>query len=264
MPEKVVSYTEKEHIAVVTLNNPDHGNWVDSFLSQELMEACLRINENPDIYFGIITGKGDNFCTGSQLENLLASGLSLSAALAKMNGEAVRYEVAAAVAMIEKPVIAAINGAALGQGLEIALSCDIRYASEKACFGFPQVAAGLMPMDGGTQRLPRLIGKGKALELILSGETIDAREAWNIGLVSQVISADELMAKTTAFATGMAANAPVAMRYVKEAVNKGCDLTLEQGMRLEADLYFLIHTTADRTEGIRAFQEKRKPQFKGE
>jgi len=124
-------------------------------------------------------------------------------------------------------------------------------------------AAGLMPMDGGTQRLPRLIGKGKALEMILSGDIIDSREALAIGLVSQVIPPQELLEKTMAFANSMAAKAPIAMRYVKEAVNKGLDLTLDQGVRLEADLYFLIHTTVDRTEGIKAFQEKRKPQFKG-
>jgi enoyl-CoA hydratase/carnithine racemase len=211
----------------------------------------------------VITGAGDKFCAGNELEYLTGTGMNLKAAVKKLRDNDIRYEVASAIALIDRPVIAAINGDALGQGLELALACDIRYASETANFGFPQTAAGLMPMDGGTQRLPRLIGRGKSLEMILSSEIIDAGEALNIGLVSQVVSQKELMEKTMAFASGMAAKAPIAMRYVKEAVNKGMDLTLDQGVRLEADLYFLIHTTADRTEGIKAFQEKRKPQFKG-
>ena len=259
----MVSYTETEHIAVVTLNSPEHGNIIDVSLAQELLDICLRISQNNEIYLVVITGAGDKFCIGNELEYLTGTGMNLKAAVKKLRDNDIRYEVASAIALIDRPVIAAINGDALGQGLELALACDIRYASETAHFGFPQTAAGLMPMDGGTQRLPRLIGKGKSLEMILSSEIIDAGEALNIGLVSQVILQKELMEKTMAFASGMAAKAPIAMRYVKEAVNKGMDLTLDQGVRLEADLYFLIHTTADRTEGIKAFQEKRKPQFKG-
>ena len=171
--------------------------------------------------------------------------------------------VATAIASIDRPVIAAINGDALGEGLELALSCDIRLASDKARFGFPQVASGLIPMNGGTQRLPRLIGKGKALELILTAETIDAEEAFEIGLVSKVIPQEKLASEAETLAQNIASKAPISLRYVKEAVNKGMDLTLEQGLRLEADLYFLLHTTADRMEGIRAFLEKRPPKFKG-
>jgi enoyl-CoA hydratase/carnithine racemase len=261
--EKKVIYTEKEHVAVVTLNSPEHGNVIDASVAQELLDICLRINQNDDIYLAIITNTGDKFCIGSELEYQTGTGMSLREAVNRLKDSDIRYEVSSAVALIDRPVIAAINGDALGQGLELALACDVRYTSENARFGFPQTAAGLMPMDGGTQRLPRLIGRGKALELILNGETIDAREALDIGLVSQVVSPEALLEKTLSFAAGMAAKAPIAMRYVKEAVNKGMDLTLDQGVRLEADLYFLIHTTVDRTEGIKAFQEKRKPQFKG-
>jgi len=262
LPENAVEYQENGHVAVVTLNTPGRGNVIDASMAQELLDICLRINQNSDIYFTVITGNGDKFCVGNELEYLAGTGKNLKSAAKKIK-EIPRCEIASAVAMIECPVIAAINGDALGQGLEIALACDIRYASANVHLGFPYTAAGLMPVDGGTQRLPRLVGKGKALELLLSGAVIDAQEALNIGLVSQVFPANELMAQTIAFTNGMAAKAPIAMRYVKEAVNKGTDLTLDQGVRLEADLYFLIHTTEDRTEGIKAFQEKRKPQFKG-
>jgi len=258
----IVKYTETGHVAVITLNDPGRGNVMDAALAQELIAMCLQINQNSDIYFTVITGAGDKFCIGNELEYYAGTGKDLKAAAKKLK-ENPGYEVASALAMIECPVIAAINGDALGQGLEIALACDIRYAADNAHFGFPNTSAGLMPMDGGTQRLPRLVGKGKALELLLGGGVIDSREAMNIGLISQVFPASELLKNTMAFAAGMAEKAPIAMRYVKEAVNKGTDLTLDQGVRLEADLYFLIHTTEDRTEGIKAFQEKRKAQFKG-
>jgi enoyl-CoA hydratase/carnithine racemase len=167
------------------------------------------------------------------------------------------------VAAIDRPVIAAINGDALGPGLELALSCDIRLASSQARFGFPEVASGVIPTGGGTQRLPRIIGRGQALELILTARTISAEEALEIGLVSQVVAPENLAAETETLAANIAAKAPVAVRYIKEAVNKGMDLTLEQGLRLEADLYFLLHTTVDRTEGVKAFRAKRPPRFKG-
>jgi enoyl-CoA hydratase/carnithine racemase len=173
------------------------------------------------------------------------------------------YRPAAAIAAIEQPVIAAINGDALGLGLEIALSCDIRLASAKARFTMPQVPKGLIPTDGGTQRLPRIIGRGKALELLLTAETITAAEALAIGLVSKVVPADVLAGEVANLAETIAAKGPIALRYLKEAVLKGLDMTLEQGLKLEADLYFLLHTTSDRTEGIKSFLEKRKPKYKG-
>jgi enoyl-CoA hydratase/carnithine racemase len=165
---------------------------------------------------------------------------------------------------MEKPVIAAINGDAIGDGLELALSCDIRIAADTARFGLTQLESGAIPSDGGTQRLPRLIGKGKALELILTAETINATEALDIGLVSKLVPASELATEAETLVQGIATKAPISLRYVKEAVNKGMDMTMDQGLRLEADLYLLLHTTADRTEGITAFLEKRTPEFKGE
>jgi enoyl-CoA hydratase len=247
MPYSTVIYTKKDHVAYITLNRPETGNTINRQLAQELKDVCLKINQDEDIYVVILTGAGDEtFSNGSELEK---SGTV--------------YNAATAIASIDRPVIAAINGDALGQGLELALSCDIRLASDKANFGFPQVAHGLIPFDGGTQRLPRIVGRGKALELILAAETITAQEAVEIGLVSKVVNGANLAAEAEALARTIAAKGPIALRFIKEAVNKGLDLTLEQGLRLEADLYFLIHTTADRTEGITAFLEKRTPKFKG-
>jgi enoyl-CoA hydratase/carnithine racemase len=263
MPETKLRYEMRGRIALITLDAAGVGNAVDSGLAQELLEVCHRIGEDDEVGVVVLTGAGDMFCTGSRLEQLVGGGAGLPSAMATLGEDAVRYEVASAIALIDRPVIAALNGDALGQGLELALACDVRIAVDSARLGFPHVMAGLMPMDGGTQRLPRLIGKGKALELILGGQLVTGPEAAAMGLVSQVVAPGDLIGQAMVMAEGMAAKAPIALRYVKEAVNKGMDLTLDQGIRLEADLYFLIHTTDDRTEGIRAFQQKRKPQFKG-
>jgi enoyl-CoA hydratase len=263
MPNSTVIYSSKKHIARITLNRPRAGNVINPALAQELTDICERINQDDNIYVVVITGAGQHaFCRGNEMEQAQI-GKAVETALAKLKETGTGFHVASAIASIDRPVIAAINGDALGQGLELALSCDVRLAAKSARFGFPQVASGLIPGDGGTQRLPRIIGRGKALELILTGEVISAEEALAIGLVSQVLPPKDLMAVAEALAQNIAGKAPIALRFIKEAVNKGLDLTLEQGLRLEADLYFLLHTTADRTEGIRAFLEKRPPRFKG-
>lgn len=164
---------------------------------------------------------------------------------------------------LEKPVLMGIVGDAVGLGLELALACDIRVGSETSRFGLPQIRAGLIPWDGGTQRLSRTVGKSKALEMVLTGELIDAQEAYRIGLISRIVPGGEVTATVMALAKGVASKSSISLEYCKEAILKGMDLTLEQGLRLEADLYFLMHTTHDRHEGIKAFQEKRKPEFKG-
>jgi len=249
MPYTALTYTKKGHIAYLTLNRPKAKNIINQQLAQELVDACSEINQDNEIYVVVITGTGGAFCCGSKLEPHQFSS---------------QYRVAAAIASIDCPVIATINGEALGEGLELALSCDIRLASPKARFGFPQIARGHIPSGGGTQRLPRIVGKGKAIELILTAETIDADEALKIGLVNKVVSNDNLASETEALAKTIATKGPIALKFIKEAVNKGLDLTLDQGLRLEADLYFLLHTTADRTEGITAFLQKKPPQFKGQ
>jgi enoyl-CoA hydratase/carnithine racemase len=241
-----IIYTVKDHVATATLNRPQAGNRLNLELAQELAEVCRRINQDEAVYVAIISGAGDKaFCGDSGVEEA-------------------GCKAAAAIAAIEKPVIAAINGDALGVGLEMALSCDIRLASDKAKFGFPEVAKGLIPAEGGTQRLPRVVGRGKALEMILTAGIITAKEALEIGLVSRTVPGKELMPEAETLARDIAAKGPIALKFIKEAVNKGLDLTLEQGLRLEGDLYFLLHTTKDRTEGITAFLDKRPPKFKGE
>ncbi len=263
MRKATVLCTKKDHVARVTLNRPEVDNIINQSLAQELAGICREISQDDNIYVVVVTGVGERaFCGGGELECSLQAGNTMETALDKLENVAI-YNVAAVMAGIDKPVIAAINGDALGQGLELALSCDIRLASHQARFGFPWLASGLIPMDGGTQRLPRLIGRGKALELILTAGTISAEEALAVGLVSKVVPRENLAAEVEALAQTMASKAPLALRFVKEAVNKGMDLTMEQGLRLEADLYFLLHTTADRREGVRAFQEKRTPKFKG-
>lgn len=259
MPDTAVLYHRADHIARITLHRPEADNAVNQQLAWELADICRRINQDDDVYVVVITGAGDRaFCSGGSPRELIAEGTAGSSP-----SRLAAPVPASAVAGIDRPVIASINGDALGQGLELALSCDIRLASSQAHFGLPEVASGIIPMGGGTQRLPRIIGRGKALELILTARTIDAEEALAVGLVSQVVAPENLAAATEALAAGIAAKAPVTLRYIKEAVNKGLDLTLEQGLRLEADLYFLLHSTADRTEGINAFREKRPPRFRG-
>lgn len=246
MDYAAITYSKGNHIALLTLNRPQANNVINQQMAQEMAEACQRINQDDEVYVVIITGAGDSaFCQGSDEP--------------QMTG----YNPAAAIASIDRPVIAAINGDALGQGLELAVACDIRLASNRAVFGLPGIEKGLVPTDGGTQRLPRIVGKAKALELVLTAQTIDAEEALEIGLVNKIVAPEELGAHARAMAQTIAAKGPIAIRYTKEAVDKGLDLTLEQGLRLEADLYALLQTTADRTEGITAFREKRPPRFNG-
>jgi enoyl-CoA hydratase/carnithine racemase len=254
MSKSLILVQKSNHIAGITLHRPDEKNDINLQMAQEMDEICRQINTDNDIYVVIITGSGNVFCGGNEMQKSSRS-----------DGElAQKYNLAASVAGIEKPVIAAVNGDALGEGLELALACDVRIAAQNAHFGFPEVTSGLMPTNGGTQRLPRIVGKGKALELILTGEIIDAAGALEIGLVTKVLPRESLTNEVEALAKTMAGKAPISLRYIKEAINKGLDLTMEQGLRLEADLYFLLHTTGDRTEGIKAFQQKRPPEFKGQ
>ncbi len=182
------------------------------------------------------------------------------------NGESLSVDpsvIVAPVAQLKQPVIGAIRGDALGPWLELAMACDVRVATEGALFGLPQIRDGLIPCAGGTQRLHRLVGRGKALEMVLTGEPIDASEALRIGLINRVVPPGQLEDAATMMATEMAEKSPLAVGYVKEALYGGMDLTLDQGLRMELDLYLLLFTTEDRIEGVTAFREKRKPLFKG-
>ena len=243
-------YQKKDQIGYITLNRPNAGNAINRALADELAAVSRQINEDDEIRAVVITGSGEAFSSdanAAETEDSLPSSLA-SKALASLNA----------------PLIAAINGDALGAGLEIVLSSDIRLAAEGARFGLPEVSHGLMPAGGGTQRLPRIVGRGKALEMILTAAIIDAQEAYRIGLVNRVVPLTELSAEAETLARKLASKGPIALKYAKEAINKGLDATLEQGLRLEADLSIILQSTADRDEGIRAFLEKRGAQFKGE
>ncbi len=256
MSYETLIYEKTEGVGIITINRPAANNAINMRLAEELTAICANINRDEETRVVIITGAGEKaFSVGVDLNEL---------SLVTSGEQGARLpSVAEPVAGLTTPVIAAINGDTLGQGLELALACDLRIAVETACFALPHVASGLIPWDGATQRLPRLVGKSKAMEMLLIGESVDATEAYQIGLVSKVVVQEELIPMVTEMGQAMAAKASLALKYAKEAIHKGLDLTLEQGLRLEADLYFLLHTTEDRTEGIRAFLGKRPPQFKG-
>jgi enoyl-CoA hydratase/carnithine racemase len=255
MPEKAILYQKSEAIGIITINRPEAGNMIDAGVAAELRETCQAISADESIRVIIITGAGDkSFCAGAYSLDSIASGDLQQAEM---------LSVAVPIAGLKCPTIAAVNGDALGQGLELALACDLRITSDAANFSLPQVASGLIPNDGATQRLQRLVGVTKAMEMILTGQSINAREALQIGLVNRMISRQELMLLAQTMAQTMVTQSPLALSFAKEAIIKGLDLTLEQGLRLEADLYFLLHTTEDRTEGIKAFRDKRTPKFIG-
>jgi enoyl-CoA hydratase len=262
MPFRRIHYQKKDRIGWITLNSPETGNAIDIQMAQEIAEACQQIAQDDEVVVAVIAGSGEQFSCGEDLEELAAL-IEPGSAFAEAAKTGRFYGVAGCIAAIDRPVIAAVNGDALGQGLELILACDLRVASRAARFGFPHAPRGIMPRDGGTQRLPRLVGKGKALEMLLTGDLIDAQEAHRIGLVHRIVSPEEVLSEAENLARKLADRAPIALRYAKEAVHKGMDLTLEQGLRLECDLYLILQTTEDRTEGIRAFREKKVPDFKG-
>ena len=258
MPYKTIIYDKKEHVVWLTLNRPKVGNAVNLELANELVDACRAINQDDEVRAVIISGVGETFCSGCDLTEFRSA-----PAHGLKNANAASLS-STAVAGLNCSVIAAVNGDALGAGLELALSCDIRICSENAHFGFPETSYGLIPGGGGTQRLPRIVGKGKAMEMVITADPIDAAETYRVGLVSKVVPRQKLSTEAEEIARKLCLRGPIAVRYAKEAVNKGVDMTLAQGLRLEADLSFLLQSTKDRAEGIKAFLEKRKPTFKGE
>jgi len=256
MSDKTVVFRQDGPLGVITLNRPNQKNAISADTAAELKMIRSEIDFGSEINVIVLTGTGEKFFSAGADPNEYTNFTDAEAFVSQLS-------VASTVASFNRPTIAAINGDALGQGLELALACDIRIASENACFAMSQAAQGEMTFDGGTQRLPRLVGRTKAMEMILLGKTIDAAEALRIGLVSRVVPSDEVMPAAMEMARDLAAKGPISLKYAKEAIYKGLDMTLEQGLRLEADLYFLIHTTQDRTEGITAFRDKKKPDFKG-
>ena len=253
-------YEKKGAIAYVTLNRPKVLNALNQRTWENLRTAFEDARDDAEVRGVILTGTGDKaFIAGADISEL-AQVTAVEAEKSSSYGQ----EVLNLIENLGKPVIAAINGFALGGGCETAMACTIRVATEHAKFGQPEVTLGLIPGGGGTQRLPRLIGKGRALQIILSGEMISAQEAFRIGLVNEVVPAAELTTRAEAILKRIFSNAPVAVKYSLEAVNKGMETSQAEGLSLEASLFGLCAGTEDKKEGTSAFLEKRKPQFQGQ
>src|SRR5712672_1595409 len=254
-----VLYEKKGAIAYVTLNRPRVLNALSRRTWEDLRTAFEAAQGDPEVRGIILTGAGDKaFIAGADISELA----HLSAVEAE---ESSRYGQAVLdlVENLGKPVIAAVNGFALGGGCETAMACNIRIATDNAKFGQPEVKLGIIPGGGGTQRLPRLVGRGRALQLILSGEMISAQEAYRIGLVNEIVPAADLITRAEAILKKIASNAPIAVKFALEAANKGLDTSQGEGLLLEASYFGLCAATEDKKEGTTAFLEKRAPQFRG-
>lgn len=259
MTYQCLLFEVKDGVAVVTVNRPDKLNALNDQVMAELGDAAERIATDGAIRGAILTGAGPKaFVAGADIADLAKQGPFDGKARA-MRGQAVlrRLETCG------KPIIAAVNGFALGGGCELAMACHIRIASENAKFGQPEVKLGIAPGYGGTQRLPRLVGKGVALQLILSAEMIDAAEAYRIGLVNKVVPAAELLAESERMLRGILAMGPLAVRLSMEAIDQGLEMTLDEGLLLEANHFGLLAATRDTKEGLSAFLEKRPAKFSG-
>ncbi len=250
---------KKDKIAIVTINRPKVLNALNATVIDELEKCFLELKDDPEVGVVILTGAGEKaFVAGADITGLVD--------LNPLQGKEFAEKGQRVFNLIEnlgKPVIAAINGYALGGGCELAMACTIRIASETAKLGQPEVNLGIVPGYGGTQRLPRLVGKGRAMELILTGRMVDAQEAYQMGLVNKVVPPDKLLEEAEAMAKVILSKGPLAVKYAMEAVNRGLETTLEEGLRIEADLFGICCATEDKTEGTKAFLEKRKPNFQG-
>ena len=256
----MIGYETSAGIALITLDSPGTGNRVSAELAERIREVCERVRGEEEIRVVVVTGKGPSFSVGRSSfpeEPRETGGLDRGAWMAGMR-------VAQALAGLPIPVIAGLNGDALDHGLELALAADLRVCSDTACLGFPEMNRGSgFPFDGGTQRLPRVVGPAMALDMLLTGRTVSAAEALQVGLVNKVTAAPYVGETTRKVAEAIAEGAPVAARFAKEAVRDGLELVLEHGLRLEADLNFLLQTTEDRAEGLASFRERRKPMYRG-
>jgi len=246
-------------IARITINRPDKLNALNAIVIAELADAVTRLETDSAIRGVIVSGAGSKaFVAGADISELAEQGVTGGQRRALVGQQVFRR-----LERCGKPVIAAINGFALGGGCELAMACHLRVASENAKLGQPEVKLGIAPGYGGTVRLPRLVGKARALELLLTGEMIDAEEARRIGLVNRVVPADRLMAESESLLRSILANGPLAVRACLEAVETGMDMSVDQALLLEAGYFGLLSATEDMREGTRAFVEKRKPAFQG-
>jgi enoyl-CoA hydratase len=259
MPYENLLVEQRDGIAVVTVNRPKVLNALNARTIEELDACFAELQQEAPVRAVVITGAGEKaFVAGADINELAAysprEGMECS-----LRGQHVFNR----IENLGKPTIAAINGHALGGGFELALACSIRIAGTNARLGLPEVKLGLIPGYGGSQRLPRLVGKGIALQVILTGEPLTAEEGLRCGLVNQVVAPDQLLATAEAIARKIAANAPLAIQHALEAVNRGLNMPLEDALRFEAALFGMSFSTDDMREGTRAFLEKREPRFQG-
>lgn len=259
MPYENILFAVKNKIAYLTLNRPDKLNALNWKTMQELQHALAAAKEDSSVGGVILTGAGEKaFAAGADISELAQQTPVSAKEFSLQSQEILRF-----IERYPKPVIAAVNGFCLGGGSELALACHLRVASEKAKFGQPEVNLGIMCGNGGTQRLPRLIGKGRALELLLTGNMIDAQEAYRLGWVNHVTPPEQLLAKCEEILQTIFKKGPIAIKLTLEAVVHGLDMTLEEGVQLESNLFGLCFSTEDMKEGTRAFLEKRPANFQG-
>jgi enoyl-CoA hydratase len=248
----------KEGIATITMNRPEAMNALNEKVLRELKEIFAQVRDDPRVRVVILTGEGPAFVAGADIRAMMVKNLVEIRAFTQF-GQGVLKD----IERLDKPVIAAINGFALGGGLELALACDIRLASTDARMGFPEVGLGIFPGLGGTQRTTRLIGKGRACELIMTGDPISAEEAARIGLVNRAVPPLQLMAEARRMATRIARQGPIAVGRAKAAINQALQVGLDRGLDFELEAVTLTFGTEDQQEGMTAFVERRRPEFKG-
>lgn len=257
--QNLILYKE-DGLAILTINRPKFMNALNAETLVEIAAAVDEVKEDADIKVLIITGSGDKaFVAGADINFMFPLSPAQGRYFSDMGEKVMRK-----LEIMEKPVIAAVNGFALGGGCELAMACDIRLASENALFGQPEVGLGIIPGFGGTQRLPRLIGEGRAKELTYTADTIKADEAYRVGLVNHVYPAAELMEQARKMARKIASKAPLAVGYAKFAIGKGMQVDLDTAMSIESDMFGMCCATSDKNEGLGAFVEKRKPVFKNQ
>ena len=248
----------RDRVALITINRPEKRNALNIQTREEGARMLEELRDDDSVGVVVITGAGDKaFIAGADIGEF--AGRTALTQRDVMTGRSLFT----AIDTFPKPVIAMINGYCLGGGCELALACDVRISSETASFGQPEINLGIIPGGGGTQRLTRLVGEGKAMEMILTGDIINAQTAYNLGLVNMVVPAADLEAKTMEMANRIAEKSPVALRLAKEAVKLASRSNLDEGLRREVDLFALCFSSEDKDEGVRAFLEKRRPAFKG-
>lgn len=259
-----IIYEKKGRIAIITINRPENMNAIDPETTMELRKAWMDFNDDPDIWVGILTGAGNKaFSAGADLKKLIPF-MARMAANERREYEDKNPGLGGITGGLNiwKPIIAAVNGFCLAGGLEMALACDIRISAEHATFGLMEVSRGIIPGAGGTQRLPRMIPVGIAMEMILLAKRIDAQEAFRLGLVNKVVPGPEVLPTAIKYAEAILQNAPLAIRAAKEVILRGLSMPLEEGLRLERFLQSYLFASEDAIEGPKAFAEKRKPTWK--